>query len=553
MSAPTRPQQAAMAAVLAVVAVAAPVAQSGVASTRTHLAVVNTATPDGDGWLSLAADAVDYAPAGLPDIDQRQGAWRVNGPQRAVWTHDGPVTVANALWWLDSQLEPDPRPPLEPWDGFDLVQAHGPWDDHAPANVAPVVADLAVRAGTNGPQRLLAVGTCMDQLRDGLNELLSGSRQRPRFEARVVDLPTLQDLAQPLAAGQPAVLLVGIWQQHDKAGWQRIGGHYVALAAVDTALGRLRISDPFRDATRGTDLVTGHNDAGNVSHDAYMLTPSLRPGPVLRLDGYLDDTAATTTLVANFAGLNQRHCNGGDTAWLDDARLEGQVEAALVIEPVVVPTETATPSATPTSRPTLPTPGPPLTATATITLTATITVTATSLPLPSATHTALATVTPTPRSTATATATATATPTATSTSAATATAERSAVPSATVDPPTATATPAPAPAATTGPGTVCGRVTAAGGHGGTAGVQVAALQADLIAAQTWSGADGQYCLFDVAAGTYLLRASHPACTATTVVVTLGGGISRVDLELACRRGSALLPVLLVQRPRSRTH
>ena len=60
------------------------------------------ATPDADGWVRLSDGLPDYAPAGMPDFDQRQTTWRVPAPDGDKWTHDGPVAAANALWWLDA-------------------------------------------------------------------------------------------------------------------------------------------------------------------------------------------------------------------------------------------------------------------------------------------------------------------------------------------------------------------------------------------------------------------------------------------------------------------
>jgi len=122
---------------------------------------------------------VDYAPSGVPDFDQKQwGAqmWKNPFPPVGTWSYCGPVAVANSLWWLDSEAEPNPIPPPTINDGFPLVQSYAPgvWDDHDPLNVPPLVDDLAFLMDTNG-QRFghQHCGTEVHEMTMGLNEYIS--------------------------------------------------------------------------------------------------------------------------------------------------------------------------------------------------------------------------------------------------------------------------------------------------------------------------------------------------------------------------------------------
>ena len=56
--------------------------------------------PPGTCWKP--GDLVDYAPNGVPDFDMRQQDWR---NQAGRWNYDGPVALANSLWWLDARFE----------------------------------------------------------------------------------------------------------------------------------------------------------------------------------------------------------------------------------------------------------------------------------------------------------------------------------------------------------------------------------------------------------------------------------------------------------------
>ncbi len=342
-----------------------------------------TTTPDAEGWVRLAAGARDYAPRGLPDFDQRQYVWHSLQPTRKVWTHDGPLAVANALWWLDAQAESGPAPPMIN-DRFGLVRAYGDWDDHDARNIRLFGYDLAVALDVNGPSGT-TFGTCLDRLDAGLNRYLAAAATDPPYSTRLIEAPSLAELAEALARREPVVLLVGMWQELDLSGWRRIGGHYVTLEAVNPTTGRLRISDPYLD--QGVDpppVSSAHNDAAQVSHDVWTLAPSLRPGQVLRIEGYPGDSAALDAFMLNFYGQNQRHCTEGDLAWADGKPIEAHLDTALVIQ--IAPPPTPTPTATSTDTPT---------ATPTHTPTFTRTPTDTPTPRPTATDTALPTDTPT--------------------------------------------------------------------------------------------------------------------------------------------------------------
>lgn len=500
-----------------------------------------TATADAEGWVRLGGNLADHAPAGLPDFDQRQGAWRISNPFREAWTHDGPVAAVNALWWLDSLMEPEPLAPPAVQDGFDLLQAQGAWDDHDPQNVPYLVSQLARAAHTNGESGLLAKGTCLDDLERALGQHLAGSVERQRFATRRVERPTLQQLAAPIAEGQPVILLLGLWQHHRLVDWQRLGGHYVSLSAVDVTVGRLAIADPFRDGAALASVPAAHNDPARVDHDPYLLSPSLRPGNVLRLNGYFDAPVDVARLVSNFAGLNTIDCNPGDTAWLDGAELEAHIEAMLVLVPLLPATDTPTPAPSDTPAPsetpaTTLTPVQPISATATLSPTASATFAATQTPTetatasPTSSPTATSTPTPTPSATATAPPTDTATPPATPTA---------------TDRPTSTATPPSARSA------ICGHVRNNRSGRPVAAAKVGLSQGETSIAEALTDAVGRFCLPEVPAGLYALSVVRAGCSPHAQFVETAGTDMAVDVALSCTAPSVYLPFALVPRKSTR--
>ncbi|TET57634.1 hypothetical protein E3J51_02390, partial [Candidatus Bathyarchaeota archaeon] len=121
----------------------------------------------------------DYAPVGMPDFDQRQWNsyfWNMSG----VWTHCGPTAVANSIWWLDSEFEPNTIPPPTIIDNFPLVQAYGQWDDHDPLNAPWLIEHLAYLMDTDGQRTgILHMGTDVLDMQAGITHYLSWSGVNP--------------------------------------------------------------------------------------------------------------------------------------------------------------------------------------------------------------------------------------------------------------------------------------------------------------------------------------------------------------------------------------
>jgi hypothetical protein len=124
----------------------------------------------------------DYVPSGMPDFDQKQWGTYIWQDYAQAWSHCGPVAVANSLWWLDSEFEISiPTPPPTISDNFPLVRAYGPWDDHDPQNVPPLVEHLAYLMDTDGrrTQTPMKSGTNVIDMQVGITHYLSWSGVNP--------------------------------------------------------------------------------------------------------------------------------------------------------------------------------------------------------------------------------------------------------------------------------------------------------------------------------------------------------------------------------------
>ncbi len=124
----------------------------------------------------------DYAPSGMPDFDEKQDLWGVGG----VFTWCGPVSVANSLWWLDSEYEslyyPTPVPPPAISDHFPLVTSYNPtsWDDHDPLNLDFLVHNLAFLMDADGMRTLIShQGVNYIDMQTGISQYLQQQGVNP--------------------------------------------------------------------------------------------------------------------------------------------------------------------------------------------------------------------------------------------------------------------------------------------------------------------------------------------------------------------------------------
>jgi len=142
--------------------------------------IVRATTP----WYGFVKPSYpDYAPAGTPDFDQKQNPGTWSAPT-AGWTWCGPVSVANSLWWLDSEYEsivnPFPAPPPVLSDHYNLVTAYGPWDDHDPQNLYPLVNNLGFLMDTDGKRTGLShTGTFFADMQAGISQYLAQQGLNP--------------------------------------------------------------------------------------------------------------------------------------------------------------------------------------------------------------------------------------------------------------------------------------------------------------------------------------------------------------------------------------
>jgi hypothetical protein len=239
------------------VALAALCGLIGVLASRQPATAMAEASTPGEwegNWYWKDGGWIDYAPSGVPDVDQKQICWGPGGPpsppcplpQPAQWTYCGPAAAANSLWWFDSKFEPSPASPLlGPNDNYYLVTAYpGSADDHDPPNWGGesfpptpwppgLVDDLAWYFDTNG-QRTGAVinGTEVHAMSYGLQWYLYGDTPKTwglppygpgygyryvsyydDYHVQLVKKPTWDWVVEEVLRSEDVILLLGFWQE----------------------------------------------------------------------------------------------------------------------------------------------------------------------------------------------------------------------------------------------------------------------------------------------------------------------------------------------------
>ena len=258
----------------------------------------------------------DYAPQGMPDFDQKQLNW-VDGNQK--WSHDGPAALANCMWWFDSKFEPnpvDPRPfgVTVPNDGYPLLSAYGPWDDHDTLNVQPFITDLANNWINTNPGGF--GGTQPWDMQTGFRQWLNFWGLSHLYRDTIVLAPTFEYIKAQVLDCQDVILLLSFYEDQGATSTY-IGSHYVTVAGVwtDPDIRQLCISDPYLDFLEGEPPAgsvhggTVHNNADNISgphaqinHDPYQCQLTTPPGFTAPIE--VVNYPTTGPLLANFTGMN---------------------------------------------------------------------------------------------------------------------------------------------------------------------------------------------------------------------------------------------------------
>lgn len=319
---------------------------------------------------------IDFAPSGMPDIDQKQDNWGKIISTAWQWTFCGPTAAANSLWWFDSKFELNGAIPPTIADSYPLLSPpYGAWDDHDPLNGDDLttpwppggefVEHLATLFDTDGNQSsTLHHGTTITDVFTGITQYITNHNLQQGYVITQVQKPEYWWVAEEVEQSEDVILLLGFYADLGGGDYERIGGHYVTVAGVDKQGGYIAFSDPYWDRMEtvlppnefslspawsgrvGNDGdpplgPTGllptyshtyshtnpilHNDAANISHDLYQIHQTTSPGGIWGPTNY----ATSTGQIQNFI-----YVNGGGSNFPDATPVETEVEWAVAVSPV---------------------------------------------------------------------------------------------------------------------------------------------------------------------------------------------------------------------------
>lgn len=246
----------------------------------------------------------NYAPAGLPDFDQRQDAWKAGGIWKlhSTWSFCGPTCLADALWWFDSRHEDSLGFPGDGVDAYSLVPNFnapgtpnpGPYpDDHTKNNVndpltswnngigaTELIETLARYCNTNfcsSPLlRLVWMGTTPWQLQRGAAHWLADSGKTDRYLLESYRSPSFPLVSNAVCNDSVVILFLLLSTKDGVPVPTR--SHYVAVAGVDPT-GAVALCDPICNKDNPGPSPEEHNDAAVVSYDYYPINRTA-PFPV---------------------------------------------------------------------------------------------------------------------------------------------------------------------------------------------------------------------------------------------------------------------------------
>ncbi len=254
----------------------------------------------------------NYAPSGMPDIDQKQEGWI--DPVYDSWSFCGPTALANILWYLDSIYSnsglpgdgqdnfplvsdfqppntPDPGPYTDDHNYNNVNDLVTPWDQ--PRNIFgnELVEKLAWEVDTNGCRTKLAkFGTSARDLYHGCTKWMKNNGLDAFFkvelqqsslggEQDVSKTPSVrtgkllsvglefEQFAAQIEAGSYAAILIFIYDHQG----EYIFGHWITVAGINKTEHRIIVSDPYFDRENPTNDPLLHNNVAIVSHDQYHI------------------------------------------------------------------------------------------------------------------------------------------------------------------------------------------------------------------------------------------------------------------------------------------
>lgn len=234
----------------------------------------------------------NYAPAGVPDFDQRQADWKSWG----FWSYCGPTAIANILWWFDAKHSCSDGVPGDGIDTYPLVKDYqapgipspGPFsDDHNFNNIddGQSTFDRLSRQGelieqlawyvNNDRCRIPFIsipGVHPFAMKWGVKKWMRDVGLSRDYSVEIVLKPDFLTIYEKVCNNAGVVLQFGFYIPGFEL-FPLIFHHYVAVAGVNYQ-GYVALSDPDWNLANPTSDPTLHNDASVVSHDIYQVNYS---------------------------------------------------------------------------------------------------------------------------------------------------------------------------------------------------------------------------------------------------------------------------------------
>ena len=201
-------------------------------------------------------------------------------------------------------------------------------------------------------------GTNINNLAIGIAQYISATVGPGQYTVTSppVAKPAFEWVEREVRRSEDVILLLGFWQliaTPQGPYWERVGGHFVTVAGIDSANKLIAFSDPYNDRAElgapwygrvlpnphlplhpGVPTGQVHNDAKYASHDVYQIEPTASPGGTWGPKGYVDPSPpAGCPQIKNFEGQNPSGvpCNPDPSQTIS---LMTEVEFAVAVSPI---------------------------------------------------------------------------------------------------------------------------------------------------------------------------------------------------------------------------
>jgi hypothetical protein len=276
-------------------------------------------------WLEQFSN---YAPSGLPDFDLRQNEWKTlyPGPNEIIestprgddsynqaencivpgpncrletlpqgddfcdWSFEGPVSIANCFWWLDSRFSDKTGYPGDGEDIYPLVKDYGTGDDHSIENVQKLIEKIANEVQTSSLGK-----TYITNIESGIQSWLEEAGLTNDINVNLINNPNYVNITDNICNQNNIIIKLGFYKSELLEDQKQIHsnrmlpikfewpGHIQSFITTSSALNSLQLllvgaENNWTDVTISIyDIIPENASVTPIGTSSRIINPSAKP------------------------------------------------------------------------------------------------------------------------------------------------------------------------------------------------------------------------------------------------------------------------------------